>query len=272
MDSDTLRLLMFIAGFGGFFLLETLFSARPWHNKRTTRVGVHAGMAVFNTVFMRLLVVAPFLLWVDFVAEQEWGLAPLLGYVGLAEIIASVIVLDFFDYVWHRLNHRVPFLWRFHKVHHVDTHVDVTTALRFHPGELMISAFAKALWIVLWGPSLWAFAVFEICISLAAQFHHSNIDFPNKIERLLRWIIVTPRYHTSHHTVSRRTGDANFSTIFIVWDRICGSYAEPDDEEMQTLGLPEDRDSNMSFKAWLLQPFRRANALQAIRTEPGQYS
>ena len=180
-------------------------------------------------------------------------------------IIASVIVLDLFDYVWHRLNHRVGTLWRFHKVHHVDTHVDVTTALRFHPGELFISAFAKALWIVIWGPSLWGFAAFEISISLAAQFHHSNIDFPRPVERVLRLFIVTPRFHTSHHTVARRTGDANFATIFILWDRIFGTYREPDDREMQTLGLPEGRDDYLSFQAWLTQPFRPVNRLADVQ-------
>lgn len=222
-------------------------------------------MAVFNTVFLRLLVVAPFLLWVNYVMTQGWGLSPFLGYVGIAEIIASVIVLDFFNYVWHRLNHRMNPLWRFHKVHHVDTHVDVTTALRFHPGELFISAFAKGIWILLWGPSLWAFAVFEISISLAAQFHHANIDFPDPVERFLRLFIITPRFHTSHHTVERRTGDANFGTIFVVWDRVFGSYEEPDEKEMEILGLPEGRDNYLSFSAWLVEPFKRTNRLQDIR-------
>lgn len=267
---DSARLLFFVGGFALLFLIETLYSSRRWQQSRARRVGTHAGMAVFNTVFLRLLVVAPFLLWANWVAEQGWGLAPLLGYTGLAGIIAAVIVLDFFDYGWHRLNHRVRTLWCFHKVHHVDTHVDVTTALRFHPGELFISAFAKGLWILIWGPSVWGFAAFEIGISLAAQFHHSNIDFPDRVERWLRLIIVTPRFHTSHHTVARRTGDANFGTIFIVWDRIFGSYREPDDLEMQTLGLPEGRDDYLSFSAWLAQPFQSANRLQDIKTGDGK--
>ena len=268
-NPDNLRLLFFAGGLGLFFLIETLFTARSWHIRRGKRARVHASMAVFNTVFMRLVVIAPFLLWVDFVGQQGWGLAPMLGYVGVAEIIATIIVFDFFDYVWHRLNHRIPLLWRFHKVHHVDTHVDVTTALRFHPGELTISTFAKALWILMWGPSLWAFAAFEISVSLASQFHHSNIDFPDRVERWLRLVVVTPRYHTSHHTVARRTGDANFSTILIIWDHIFGSYQEPDDQEMQYLGLPEGRESTMSFFTWLAQPFRDSNRLQAIDTKAG---
>ncbi|MDZ7844361.1 MAG: sterol desaturase family protein [Anaerolineales bacterium] len=156
-------------------------------------------------------------------------------------------------------------LWRFHKVHHVDTHVDVTTALRFHPGELFISFFVKLLWIAAWGPSLVGFAVFEICVSLASQFHHSNIDFPERWERRLRLFIVTPRFHTSHHTVSRRTGDANFATIFIVWDRLFGTYREPDPREMRELGLAEGRGDYLSFGTWLAEPFRHRNQNQAYR-------
>lgn len=268
-NPDSLRLTLFLGGFALLFLVESLFSARKWQENRAKRAGVHAGMAVFNTVFMRLLVLAPFLLWADWVSENDWGLAPLLGYTGVAEIIATIIVLDFFDYIWHRLNHRVPVLWRFHKVHHVDTHVDVTTALRFHPGELTISAFAKASWILIWGPSVWAFAAFEIAISLAAQFHHANIAFPKNVERWLSLIIVTPRFHTAHHTVARRTGDGNFSTIFSLWDHIFGSYGEPDDEEMKTLGLPEGRQTYLSFSTWLLEPFRSTNRLQDIGRDPG---
>jgi len=141
--------------------------------------------------------------------------------------------------------------------------VDVTTALRFHPGELFISFFVKLLWIAAWGPTLVGFAAFEIAVSLASQFHHSNIDLPERWERFLRLFIVTPRFHTSHHTVSRRTGDANFATIFIVWDRLFGTYREPDEIEMQELGLAEGRDDYLSFTTWLTEPFSPRNQNQA---------
>ena len=180
---------------------------------------------------------------------------PTLGIDGYQEMIASVVILDMFDCFWHRFNHRIPFLWRFHKVHHVDTHVDVTTSLRFHPGELMISAIIKSIWILILGPSLLAFAIFESAISLTAQFHHTNIDFPDSVETPLRKIFVTPRYHTSHHTVCRRTGNENFGTILIFWDKLFATYRQPDYEEMKTLGLKNGRDSYLSFAATLKGPF-----------------
>ncbi len=256
---DELKLTIFLGGFALLYLVESLAAQRPWQEPRSDRLRTHAGMAVFNTVILKLVLLAPFLYWADFVFSQGWGLAPLLGYSGIGGIIATIVVLDMMDYWWHRFNHRVGVLWRFHKVHHVDTHVDITTALRFHPGELFISFFVKLVWIAIWGPSLVAFIAFEIAVSLASQFHHSNIDFPDRWERFLRLFLVTPRFHTSHHTVARRTGDANFSTIFIVWDRLFGTYAEPDATEMEHLGLAEGRKDYLSFGTWLTEPFRQRN-------------
>lgn len=269
-DTDTLRLLAFVGGLGLFFLVETLFAARPWDEPRRQRLGMHAIITVINSVLVRLLALLPFLWWADVVSGNGWGLVPWLGLQGIPEIILTVIVFDMFDYWWHRFNHRVDFLWRFHKVHHVDTHVDVTTALRFHPGELVVSYAFKALWILVWGPSLWAFVIFEASVTLAAQFHHSNIRFPAKWEKQLRKIIVTPEFHTAHHTVTPRTGNANFSTIFIFWDHLFGTYREPDEEEMKTLGLPEGRDSYLSFREWFTAPFRKTNQASNVVVSDGE--
>jgi len=181
----------------------------------------------------------------------------MLSLTPISAILLTIITLDLFDYWWHRFNHRIHLLWRFHKVHHVDTHVDVTTSLRFHPGELMLSAAVKATWILLLGPSLWAFALFETSITLAAQFHHSNIDLPDPSESLIRKVFVTPRYHAAHHTVSQRTGNANFSTIFIFWDKLFNTYRLPDYEEMKYLGLKKGRDTYLSFTKTLIAPFSR---------------
>ena len=156
------------------------------------------------------------------------------------------------------------FLWRFHKAHHADTHVDVSTALRFHPGELLISSLVKASWIVIWGPTVIAWFVFEALVSLSAQFHHSNFDFPDKVEKILSPIIVTPRYHASHHAVDRNFGDANFSTIFSIWDRMFFSYQKPaaggcTTQAKDSIGLPENRSQAFSVLAWMTEPFTSRN-------------
>ena len=255
MDASIIRSGIFVGGFSVMFCLESFFPSRPWQQSRFKRLLFHIGLVVFNILLIQLLAVASLLAWVGYVNDRQWGLAPLLGLGAVESIIISVIVLDMFMYWWHRFNHRVAFLWRFHKVHHVDTHVDVTTALRFHPGELFISVFVKAAWILVLGPGVLAFIIFESCISLASHFHHSNIDFPDSVENVIRKVFVTPRFHAAHHTVKRRTGDNNFSTIFIFWDMVFGSWRKPDYEEMKYLGLPKGRDSYLTVKATLLGPF-----------------
>ena len=264
INLDTGKLIVFLGGLLLFLLFETLFPRRQWHDSRLKRIAFHGAIAGLNTVIIRILIYVPFLLWVVYVEEEGWGISRWLDLVGWTEIIISLIVLDFFDYIWHRANHRVRFLWRFHKAHHSDTAMDVTTALRFHPTELIVSGFVKALWVVIWGPTVVAWFLFEGLISLCAQFHHSNIDFPDRIERWLSWIIVTPRFHASHHAVDRRYGDANFSTILSIWDRLFGTYSQPEAGGATTLaedalGLPDARDITFSPIAWLLEPFKTRN-------------
>lgn len=273
LDLDTGKLYVFLAGLLCFALIETLWPARTWTGARWRRWVFHGSVAALNTIFIRLVVYVPSLLWLVYVEEEGWGISRWLGLVGWPEIVLSVVMLDLFDYFWHRANHRLTPLWRMHKAHHADTAMDVTTALRFHPGELLYSGVAKALWVVIWGPTMVAWFLFEALISLCAQFHHSNIDFPDRVERVLSWFVVTPRYHAAHHAVDRHYGDANFSTILSVWDRLFGSYAAPASNghttsEPDALGLPEGRALALSWRAWLDEPFRRRNLVLGRATTP----
>lgn len=273
LDLDTGKLLVFLAGLGLFLAIETLRPARCWARSRWRRIGFHGAIAVLNTVLVRLFVYVPFLLWIVYVEQQGWGLARLLGITGWAEIVLSVVMLDAFDYVWHRANHRVTFLWRFHKAHHADTAVDTTTSLRFHPGELIISGAAKAGWVLIWGPTATAWFIFEALVSLCSQFHHSNIDFPERVDRALSRVLVTPRFHATHHHVERRYGDRNFSTILSIWDSLFGSAVRAEDgraalDGPDAIGLPEGREAAYSPLAWLLEPFTARN-LALSRGERG---
>ena len=266
IDLDTGKLVVFLGGLLFFLGIETLAPKRSWSESRLKRFLFHIGIAALNTVLIRLLIYVPLLLWIVFVEQQGWGISRWLGLTGWLELAMSLVVLDLFDYFWHRANHRVTFLWRFHKAHHADTAMDVTTALRFHPGELIISALAKALWIVIWGPTAIAWFLFEAMVSLCAQFHHSNIDFPDRIERVIAAMIVTPRFHASHHAVDRRYGDSNFSTIFSLWDNLFHSYQRPENDDSanrteNALGLPEARDQAFLPGAWLAEPFKSSNLI-----------
>lgn len=245
-----------------FAAMERFFAYRRATSSLPKRIALHAAVAALNTTLMRLLVYVPLLAWIVYVEQMGWGLSRWLGLYGWVEFILTVIVLDAFDYVWHRANHRVPFLWRFHKGHHADNDMDVFTALRFHPGELFISAAVKAVWIVIWGPSAFAWFLFEALVSLCAQMHHSNIDLPDKLEHPISAIIVTPRFHAAHHLVDRAYGDRNFSTIFSFWDRVFDTLApwlSHKDLHSMPLGLPEARDITLSPAELLLEPFKSSN-------------
>ncbi len=263
LDLDGGRLLIFVGGLTIFLLIESLLPARAWQERRIKRFLFHASVAAFNTALVRIFIYVPFLLWVVYVEQMGWGLSRLLGLHGWLEFVVSVVVLDLFDYFWHRFNHRFSFLWRFHKAHHADNEIDVTTALRFHPGELILSTLAKALWVLAWGPTAFAWFLFEGLISLCAQFHHSNIDLPDSIERVVSRVIVTPRFHTSHHIVDRQYGDANFSTLFSFWDPLFGTYHQAAgtkaDLPEDSIGLPEARDLTLSLRAWFTEPFSKRN-------------
>lgn len=257
LEPETARLLVFVGGLAFFYLVESLVHTRPWHSPRSRRLLFHAFLAVLNTVLLRLAVAGPLLYWTLVVQRHGWGLARWLGLSGLTEIVVTLVVLDFADYWWHLFNHRVPLLWRFHQAHHVDTHVDVTTALRFHPGELLMSGGFKALWLLLWGPSLLAAAVFEASVSLASQYHHSNFDYPDRVETALRTFNVTPRMHASHHSAITPTLNANFSTIFSFWDRLFGTYVCPTEEHLQVQGLRYGRSRGLNLGYWFAMPFQR---------------
>lgn len=264
LDLDSGKLVVFVAGLVLFFALETLRPARPLPQSRWQRFAFHGALAAVNTVVMRVLVFVPFLLWAVYVEEQGWGLSRWLGLAGWVEIAASIVVLDGLDYFWHRANHRIALLWRFHKAHHADTAVDLSTALRFHPGELVISGLVKAGWILLWGPTAVAWFLFEALVSFCAQFHHANLALPSGIERRLRHILVTPEYHATHHAVDRRWGDRNFATIFPFWDRLFGSAVDPASgpaplDHPDAIGLPQGRERAFSALAWLLEPFQARN-------------
>ena len=262
LDLDTGRLLVFLTGFGFFLTLESLLPARQLPGAKLKRLLTHGVMASVNTVLVRTLTFVPMLAWLVYVEQQGWGLARWLGLSGWLEFIISIIVLDAFDYFWHRANHRITFLWRFHKAHHADTEIDVSTALRFHPGELLLSSLAKATWVVIWGPSTIAWFLFEVLVSWFAQAHHANWDLPDPVERVVRRVWVTPRFHATHHLVDRRFGDANFSTLLSIWDPCFGTTTNAlsrSEIRAQDLGLPEAREHTASFTHWLTEPIARHN-------------
>lgn len=180
-----------------------------------------------------------------------WG----RGEGGVVTIIAHVLLLDFFIYWWHRANHRFDVLWRFHRVHHLDKMLDVSTAVRFHFGEVFLSALARIPVILLFSIPFRDIVIFETVLLIAAFFQHANIRLPEKLEKPLSRIIVTPSIHWVHHHADAKDMNTHFCLLLSLWDRLFRTTSQTARREDMELGLPNEKDQNL----WqlLLSPFRR---------------
>lgn len=188
--------------------------------------------------------------------KNGFGLFHWLSVPALAEWAMAVLLLDAWTYLWHRLNHRIPFLWRFHRVHHSDPHMDVTTANRFHIGEILLSSMLRIPLILLLGIRLEQIAMYEVLMFAVVQFHHANISVREKWDRRLRVLIVTPSMHKVHHSRWQPETDSNYSSFLSIWDRIFRSFLINRNPETIHMGL-EDFDSpeQQTFSGMLKIPF-----------------
>ena len=226
---------------------------------RKQRWPVNLGLAAFNMVLMRLSIGGLAYLSAVAAAEHSWGLLNRLHAPTWLAVISTVLVLDFAVYCQHIVSHQWPPLWRLHQVHHTDLEFDATTAVRFHPLEIIISMLYKVLCICLLGANPWAVIAFEILLNGAATFNHSNINLPAALDKKLRWLIVTPDMHRIHHSTCITEIDSNYGFSLSCWDRLCKTYtAEP--RQAQTtmaIGLaPFRRQDELGFVQLLLLPFK----------------
>ena len=167
----------------------------------------------------------------------------------------TVVGLDLVSYGWHRANHGVPVLWRFHSVHHADPRFTVSTGLRFHPGELLLSLPVRLVAVVALGAPPVAIVAFEACFAVANFIEHGDIDLPLGLERALDRVVVTPALHRFHHTRARADRDRNFGTILAVWDRLLGTYRASSSAAQVEVGLGEVPEP-LGLRAALLLPLR----------------
>ena len=192
------------------------------------------------------------------VARRRLGLLPLLRLPSGIELAASLALMDYTLYVWHMMTHRVPFLWRFHRVHHADLDMDATTAIRFHLGEFVLSAPFRAAQILLIGVGPDALALWQRLTLLEVLFHHSNLRLPIALERRLVRAVVTPRMHGIHHSVVPGETDANWSSGLTLWDRLHGTLKLNVPQDEVTIGVPEcRRPQDVTLPRLLAMPFGR---------------
>jgi sterol desaturase/sphingolipid hydroxylase (fatty acid hydroxylase superfamily) len=232
--------------------------------ERTRHALKNLALGVLNAAVTGLLFVG---LWWSAAAWAEGQHFGLLRWVELpawARFALALLLFDVWMYFWHRLNHCVPFFWRFHRTHHSDPRMDVTTANRFHLGEILFSSILRVPVIALLGLRLWELAIYEAAMFAVVQVHHANIALPARLDRGLRALIVTPFMHKVHHSRWQPETDSNYSSLFSFWDRLFGTLRLREDPRTLQFGLEElDPPEHHTLAGLLITPFR-----EVARTRP----
>jgi sterol desaturase/sphingolipid hydroxylase (fatty acid hydroxylase superfamily) len=250
-----IRLGCFVGVFAAMAVWEIIAPRRDLSVARPMRWASNLGLVVFNSVMLRL--VAPLgAAGVAIVAERQgWGLFQTVAVPGWLAIVASVVLLDLTIYMQHVTFHAVPLFWRLHMVHHADLDVDVTTGGRFHTIEILLSLGIKAGVILLLGAPALAVLIFEVLLNATSMFNHSNVRMPLAVDRVLRWLVVTPDMHRVHHSWHPNETNSNFGFNHPWWDRIFGTYRDQpaDGHTTMTTGLRGFRDERRADRLhWML--------------------
>ena len=237
-----------LGAFGGVLAAmvgwEVLAPRRPRSLPRGLRWGSNLALVALNSVILRLLFPAAAVGMAVMAEERGWGFLQAVDTPFWAEVVVGVVFLDFVVYLQHVLFHAVPALWRLHRVHHVDLDFDVTTGLRFHPIEIVLSMLLKFAAIAAIGAPVVAVLLFEVLLNATSMFNHGNVRIPVALDRVLRWVVVTPEMHRVHHSVHPDETNRNFGFNLPWWDRLLGTYRpQPrDGHEGMTIGLKSPRE------------------------------
>lgn len=257
------RLAVFLGLFALLAAAEAWRPRRPRRLPRATRWTTNWAIVLIDTLALRLVAIALPLLAVGAALDAGRlgvGLFNLTGWPFWVEALLTILILDWLIWAQHWATHHWPLLWRIHRVHHADPDMDVSTAIRFHPLEIALSMLLKIGAVYLLGPSAVAVILFEILLNAAALFNHANLALPARVDRCLRWVVVTPDMHRIHHSTERAEHDSNYGFFLSVWDRLFGTYRPNPSvgHGAMTLGLSEWRDDAPARLGWSLTlPFRR---------------
>jgi sterol desaturase/sphingolipid hydroxylase (fatty acid hydroxylase superfamily) len=242
-------------------LLEWRRPLRAMVEPKTRRTARNLTLAGLSAAAVQLTQV-PVLVWVAGLVEtQRVGLVNRLPLPYAARVALAVLLLDYTLWHWHWLTHKVPLLWRFHRVHHVDRDMDASTALRFHFGEMVLSVPYRALQVAVIGADPFAVGLWQALLLVSILFHHSNVRLPIGLERTLVRLVVTPRMHGIHHSQVRHETDSNWSSLISAWDYLHGTLLLDVPQQAVEIGVPAYRDPTavtLGKALWL--PFRRRSA------------
>jgi len=262
MSDTILRLTFFLSILIILIMAEILFPKKKRIHNRKDRWITNGLITLINTASVNIVHIAiPLIAIVAAidVSNGKMGLFNIINFPIWIEIILTVIILDFIIWGQHLLSHKIPFVWRFHRMHHTDRDLDVTTAVRFHPFEIIFSMFIKITSIYILGASAIAVIIFEIMLNGMAMFNHANLRIPIRIENILRKFIVTPDLHRIHHSVYIDEHNKNFGFSLSIWDKIFKCYLDQprDGHKDMKLGLKwqNDKPTKLGWSLWI--PFKK---------------
>jgi sterol desaturase/sphingolipid hydroxylase (fatty acid hydroxylase superfamily) len=255
-----IRLGCFVAIFGLVSIVEAISPRRALSVSKARRWFANLAMQAIDAVIPRLVFPLLPMGLAIFMADRGWGLLNVLHIAPGPAMVIGVLTLDLAIYLQHVLFHLTPLLWRLHKVHHTDRDIDVTTGLRFHPVEIVLSLIIKLAVVAAIGPPAAAVLIFEVLLNGASMFNHGNLRIPLSWDRIIRTVLVTPDMHRVHHSVIVRETNSNYGFSVSWWDYLFGTYRDQPEEghERMKIGLKgysDDRSSRLS--SLLVMPFKK---------------
>jgi sterol desaturase/sphingolipid hydroxylase (fatty acid hydroxylase superfamily) len=252
-----------LTAFGGVFILmaiwELMLPRRKQVIGRGWRWPNNLGVVFVDTLVIRILLPTTAVGLAVFATARGFGLFNVITLPAWIAVVASVVILDLAIYLQHVLFHAVPALWRLHRVHHADLEFDVTTGVRFHPIEILLSMLIKFAVVAALGAPALSVLLFEVLLNATSMFNHGNVRIPPAIDRVLRWFVVTPDMHRVHHSIAMQETNSNFGFNLPWWDRLFATYrAQPAaGHESMIIGIEQFRTSReLGLDRMMLQPFR----------------
>jgi len=272
MADQELRTYAFISIISMVILWEFMANKRPLQQSKVKRWLNNFGLIAVDTVVVKLLLPAGAFGVAIWAEDKGYGLLNNIDISPLAVTVVTVIVLDMIIYWQHRLFHVVPMFWRLHQVHHADRDIDVSTGLRFHPIEILLSMLIKFAAVIALGAPAAAVVVFEVILNGMAMFNHGNIRLPKALDSMIRLLFVTPDMHRVHHSIFKHETNSNYGFNLSIWDKIFGSYhAQPDlGHDKMTIGLEQYQGNTpTSSLLWMLKlPFTQSGGMYSQRDKP----
>ncbi len=255
-DASFIRFSLFWGGLLFFLVLEILVAYRQSSVSKVKRWINNITLTVFNSLILQVVFAGAIVRTAMYVTTYQLGVLNMVALPEWVRLFVTGAFMDFMLYVWHLLNHEIPLLWRFHRVHHSDLNMDVSTATRFHIGELAMSAIIKISLVFFLGANPLGVLIFESALVFCAQFHHSSLEVPGWFETLFWILFVPPSMHRIHHSVIIKERDTNYGTIFSTWDRWLGTLLTDVDQSRIRIGIGAyQKPDKLNFHHLLAMPF-----------------